>query len=609
MLNSFNYMLGEIVESCDYIFQINNYQRFYVWSVEKVQTYIDDIEATIARLVRDPSSVHYFGQMIFLEKDLDRRGRHTYEVIDGQQRLTTFLMLISAIKGHTLKLRMDFPDVDAVARELETRCEKYIKSVKSGVPTVNKLSLASQDDAYYQAILHHLSTTTAVPQEVHPISHKFLYTAQLIIRQAIERIINAAESPDEKIAKLSQLVDVASGKFQIITIIPTAEAYTYQLYQVVNDRGEPLKDSELLKAKSIEVLAGDATYTEEAKRIWNDILCDPGSETEKYLAWCYMSKIGSDKSESRYYHAYLKNYFCIRDNAVLTIEEQENYLHNLRGLHEDIRLCRKLARGEWPFENATCQQWQRNVLSNLIVGMKHTLCIPVLISAFRQPNHHGVITEQNFYNCLELCETFFILIKGVFRMREDKFKSKYLSASVNMRIRPLEYRSTQFKNDLKQIEPGTVTHECLGRLQNMAYAPKAANSTLKYLVILLETYLPSFDVNNIPHSNRVPDGTNLVYSELSLEHIYAETALPTFQNEELEAQKHKLGNLLIYGRNANSRLKSKPYVEKIPYYTTSRFTMVTKLVESHPTDWTAHDFILRQQDVCEKLKNLLLRFY
>lgn len=467
MLESFSHTLSEVVESCDCIFQINNYQRFYVWSAEKVQTYIDDIETTIVRLERDSSSVHYFGQMILLIKDTDGRERRTYEVIDGQQRLTTFLMLISAIKGHALKLRTDFPAVDAVARELEARCQNYLKSVKDGAPTVNKLSLAPQDDAYYQAILQHLSTNTAVHNEMHPISHKFLYAAQLTIKQAIERIVSAVGSPDEKIVKLTQLVDVASEKFQIITIKPTAEIYTYQLYQVVNDRGEPLKDSELLKAKSIEVLAGDTSHTEEARRIWNDILCDSGSETEKYLTWCYMSKVGSDKNESRYYHAYLKNYFCIRDNAVLTAEEQETFLQNLRGLHEDIQLCRRLAHGKWPFENPTCQQWQRNILYNLIVGMKHTLCIPVLISAFRQPDYHGTTKEQNFYKCLELCETFFALIKGVFRMREDKFKSKYLSAAVNMRAMPLQYRFVQFKNDLKQIEPDIRTLPIKDKTENI----------------------------------------------------------------------------------------------------------------------------------------------
>lgn len=609
MLDSFNYTLEDMVEPSDNIFQINNYQRFYVWSAEKVKTYIRDIEATIVRLARDSSSIHYFGQMIFLEKHRDSRGRRIYEVIDGQQRLTTFLLLMAAVKGCSLKIRTDFPTLEAMAKDLEKLCQGYLESAKSEAPTICRLTLAPQDDAYYQAILRHLSSNTDVPKETSPISHEFLYNAQQAIKQELARIISGVGTPGEQLDKLKQFVETAPKKFQIISIVPTAEIYTYQLYQVVNDRGEPLKDSELLKAKSIEVLAENAAYAEEAKGIWNDILSDPGPETEKYLTWCYMSKVGSDKSEPRYYHSYLKYYFRIQDNSALTTEERERFLRNLKGLHEDICLCRKIYRGVWPFENAACQQWQKNVLYNLIVGMKHTLCIPVLISAFRQPDCHGTTTEQNFYKCLELCETFFMLIKGVFRMREDKFKSKYLSAAVSMRGIPCEYRFPQFQNDLKQIEPAIVRRECMDRLQNVAYVPKSTNSTVKYLVILLETYFPTFDATNTPHTDTVPDGTGLVYTELSLEHVYAETALPAIRDEELESQKHKLGNLLPYGRNANSRLKSKSYTDKIPYYRKSRFTTVTNLVETYPTKWSIQEFTSRQQEVCEKLKNLLLRFY
>lgn len=54
--------------------------------------------------------------------------------------------------------------------------------------------------------------------------------------------------------------------------------------------------------------------------------------------------------------------------------------------------------------------------------MCHTLCISLLISAYRQLAIHGVSSEENFYKCLELCENFFILVKGLFKMREDKLK-------------------------------------------------------------------------------------------------------------------------------------------------------------------------------------------
>ena len=448
-----------------------------------------------------------------------------------------------------------------------------------------------------------------MPRETRPISHQCLYSAQLAVKDKLTFILQNLSTPTEKIQKLNQLIKAATESFQITALILKKETYSYQLYQVVNDRGEPLKDSELLKAKSMEVLKENASYINTAKDIWNDILQDPGPDTQKYLTWCYMSKVGSDKGETRLLQSYLKHYFRIPEHTLLSQEEQEQFIQDLKGLHKDIQLCRKLARGEWPFENPTCPNWQRNVLSNLIVGMKHTLCIPVLLSAFHQPTHHGLTTEQNFYKCLELCETCFMLIKSVFHMREDKFKTKYLAAAVHMRETPTAYRFAQFKEELKQIEPVIVKRECLNRLQSMVYTPKTPNSALKYLLILLETYAPAFDAQNNLHLNNIPDGTNLVYSELSIEHIYAENVAAAEADADLEPLKHKLGNLLPYGKNANSRLKSKPYADKIPYYRNSRFLTVQQLIAAHPTTWTGQNCIDRQNDVCEKLQKLLLRYY
>ena len=608
MLSSVGCCLDEKVGSRDSLFQVRSYQRFYVWSEEKVKTYLDDIQTTITRYVRDNSIVHFFGQMIFLEISRDGRGRKTYEVIDGQQRLTTFLITVAAVVGKTRQLYREYPDIKDTAEVFENDCKLYLKSVKEGAEPIDKLVLPPQDNDYFQGILRSLANCSPVTIQSTPISHKHLFLAQQVIANRIDSIIRDFGTPEEKLHILQQFFKVATERFQIVVIEPNSEIYTYQLYQVVNDRGEPLKDSELLKAKSLEVLSSNAIRIEEAKNIWNDILADPGNETENYLKWCYLSSVGADKDDARYYHAYLRNYFQIQDNMILTEDEQIAFLSKLSGLHEDIKLCRKLANGIWPFEQGTCQQWQKNVLSGLILGMKHTLCIPVLISAYHQPTHHGVSKEDNFYSCLELCETFFIILKGICGWREDKFKSKYLQASLSMRNNPTTYRARQFKEALIAIDPQEVQRNFQSNINGITYKSKGSNSLLKYLLFMLETYYPSYDANNVPSKNRIPDGTNVVYSELSIEHIYPKVAQAGDEDEQLERCKNSIGNLLPYGKNANSRLKSKPYPEKRPFYLTARLATVTTLAGEHTT-WTYEDYQSRSIDVCEKLKKLLLRFY
>ena len=76
--NGFEYM-GEQLK-----IQIDNYQRDYVWSNEKVNQLIDDVES-------HEDQVHYYlGSLLFHRK---KGGASGLYIIDGQQRLTTLAIL------------------------------------------------------------------------------------------------------------------------------------------------------------------------------------------------------------------------------------------------------------------------------------------------------------------------------------------------------------------------------------------------------------------------------------------------------------------------------------------------------------------------------------
>lgn len=607
MLTSRIRSMKELVRGEDLLYSINNYQRFYVWDDNKVNTYLNDILKVIQRRSEPVPPKHFFGQFIVLKIMEDDRGRETFEVIDGQQRLTTFLLLVATIKGTAQKLSLAYPQLNTITNAIVQECNLYLFSIKEGVPRKNKFTLSVRDNEYFAEIVNCLSSNRTVAERNQYISHARLYRAQDCIVRWITQLFSQCETPEAQAVFLQHILDTASDAFQIVVLKPNSPKYTYRLYQVVNDRGEPLKDSELLKAKSIEILDSSPDLLPEAQRIWDDILSDSGKETEDYLKWCYLSKIGGDWKQDRLYRAYVDVYFATPDNMALSEEQKNNFMISLRDLHEDIIVCRKIASGIWPYQNSGLQEWQRNVLKNLVVGMRHTLCIPLLISAYRQPAVHGVSSEENFYKCLELCENFFILIKGLFRMREDKLKKRYYAAAIQMRTTPTTYRSHDLKNDLAQIEASLVTRECTQKLHDLTYHTKSDNPTMKYLCILLETYWRCFDPNGQIVISRVPNGTSVVYSELSLEHIYPKTANPTETDVALEPNKNKLGNLFIFGNGDNSGLENSPYEHKRPTYLTSRFATASAVASSNE-HWTLNEFQNRQNDVCDKLSRLLLRF-
>lgn len=611
MLKSTDRFFGELVSPADSLYKISNYQRFYVWDESKVDTYLNDIIFTLARRETDKSVMHYFGQTILLETDEDRRGRKTFEVIDGQQRLTTFLMYVACLYGKSAQLAEGHPEIKDTAEAFQKKCINYLQSEKPNAEIVPKLRLSDTDNAYFASIISSLRNGSEVEKRTSPESHKRLFAAQSRISDRINIITGAKPSATESLIYMDRILDTAADAFQVVVIRPTEERHTYQLYQVVNDRGEPLTEGELLKAKSIEVLASNTDYVAKARSIWDDILKDPGSKTDEYLKWCYMSKVGAEKSQDRYYRAFLETYFCLSDDTIITEKIQAQFMKDLTDLHRDLQICRQLDQGIWPYaeDSSSAEAWKKSVLSTLIVGRKHKLCIPVLLSAYVQNiGKKAKTAEKNFFSYLEICETFFVLVKGVFAWREDRLKDRYLAAAKKMRDPKEKFQSRQFKLLLAEIDPDLVEEECLQKLKNLSYATKGDNSLMKHLCILLETYWPCFDKDGNVYTSRVSDGTNLVYKELSLEHIYPESAPEEIADEDMSANKHRLGNLLIYGKKENSDLKNKPYSLKREAYTKSRFATVSAVGDSIK-EWTFKEFESRHNDVCQKLKVLLLRFY
>lgn len=77
------------------LFLVPNYQRGYAWTERQLNEFWEDINIAVLSNRR-----HYTG-VITVEKDdavIGNSKRPYYEVIDGQQRLTTAAILLSAFK-------------------------------------------------------------------------------------------------------------------------------------------------------------------------------------------------------------------------------------------------------------------------------------------------------------------------------------------------------------------------------------------------------------------------------------------------------------------------------------------------------------------------------
>jgi hypothetical protein len=88
-IENHQYSINEAFRECFYI--VPDYQREYVWTDKEVHQLLDDIDEQIDA----GSERQYFIGMVLVSPT---QQKNHYEVIDGQQRLTTFFLLLCALK-------------------------------------------------------------------------------------------------------------------------------------------------------------------------------------------------------------------------------------------------------------------------------------------------------------------------------------------------------------------------------------------------------------------------------------------------------------------------------------------------------------------------------
>tara|TARA_Y100001978_G_C23681433_1_gene429287 strand:+ start:200 stop:1975 length:1776 start_codon:yes stop_codon:yes gene_type:complete len=77
------------------VYQIPLFQRSYVWTVKKQ---IEGIQEDFDEIIDEKKNIHFFGAIIMQRLETDVGKTNRYEIIDGQQRLTTiFLFMMAAI--------------------------------------------------------------------------------------------------------------------------------------------------------------------------------------------------------------------------------------------------------------------------------------------------------------------------------------------------------------------------------------------------------------------------------------------------------------------------------------------------------------------------------
>ena len=131
-INTFLYTPGKY-------FVIPDFQRPFSWDKANIISFIDDLEAVISR-----DKKHYFGSIVYINE-----GNNS-TIIDGQQRATTVLLMLTAI----YHIAIDRPSSSKISSE-EIK-EKYLYNGHDYSENASRIKLrtVTTDNAIFENIFN-----------------------------------------------------------------------------------------------------------------------------------------------------------------------------------------------------------------------------------------------------------------------------------------------------------------------------------------------------------------------------------------------------------------------------------------------------------------------
>ncbi len=210
-------------------YHVPDYQRPYSWESEQIEELWDDIfqafeeKSNNEKLQSGKPSQYFLGSIILIDKRESQPGE--FEVVDGQQRLTTIQILF------------------CVLRDLYFNNEKKIagriKNIESEKFRLRFTSQVNEQNQFEDQILNKVRFP---PENLSEIE-----------REKLDKFQNAAYIFREKTSQvpLEQLVaftDYLLDQVQVITITCADQDSAIRLFQVLNTRGLELTPADLIKS-------------------------------------------------------------------------------------------------------------------------------------------------------------------------------------------------------------------------------------------------------------------------------------------------------------------------------------------------------------------------
>lgn len=540
--------------SDDYVFSIPGYQRPYAWGRDQAQELLDDLLGALAAapVQLSDAAPYFLGSIVLIKAEAMPEAT----VVDGQQRLTTLTLLLSAI-------RATVSDED-LQKDI-TGCIYEKGSLVKGTQARYRLLVRDRDRDFFRQYVQHENGLQA------------LALVNTVLPDAQGRLRANAQVFMEGLAKLSQaqlvrLVQFVITRCYLVTVATPDLDSAYRIFGVLNSRGLDLSATDILKA---EIIGGIApalrdTYTKK----WEDEEEDLGRDEFGDL----FSHIRMVYRKAKPQGTLLKEF----KEHVEPAKQQQSFI-------DEVLL---------PMAQAFCELREADYSST-----KHA----------EQVNEYlRWLNRLEFKDWVPPALTFFVRYRqqpeAVLAFFRDLERLGY---SMLARKTGVNDRIERFSALTNAIEAGADLSLVMSPLQ---LSPEEQYQTFSTLSgPLYETHSPrALALLLLRLDHLMSDGSaTYQYDVVSVEHVMPQQPAPNSQWATWVPDKavhqlwvHRLGNLALLSRKKNSSASNRDFGwKKSAYFTkggTSAFALTTQVLQHE--DWTAEVMQQRQDAMLTKLE-------
>lgn len=572
-------------------YYIDIYQREYKWQKVNVETLLNDIEVRFGLHLRSKTNPKEIQEDVlehfepyYLNTFLTHASASSVSIVDGQQRLTTLLLVL--IKLYKILLQIEeIPNLKGktfASLSLETLIFE-----RDDFGTANRFKIFNPNrEETFKAIVeekssHPFDETQARVQENYSFIDNYF--------EAYFRSTNPEHPYD--IQKLTYYICYLLDRISIVEIKIEQQKNVAMIFEVVNDRGLGLKPYEILKGKLIGNLTTE--QKENANKIWTDLqnlyyAAEIKNSTESHIdldtffQTFFRAKFADtegeyEKYEKDYHYEIYRNpkireYFCdFQDGKVLfeRIKNEIDYFarlyHRLRTSYDDESLI---------FNKLLDQNQQYLLIMSGIAAKDPDEKKKITRIAEKFDQAHTILRLLDAYESSSF-QRFIYPINAAIRnasMEEIDaiFDQRLIDQLVNQDV----------------IETGEVkTLDELFTLQRFSGMRNRWTNFSKYVLMRIDRYLaeildkPSYAKGDLreleEHFNK---STRKTYG-MHLEHIFAFNAINrdlfsengVFNESIFNIERNYLGVVLLLKDRQNESINNATYAKKFDAYKQSNF--------------------------------------